>query len=702
MNFVFILLFVILKPLFATYELSYSNLLGHCPFIHTDEFSFNGLAKMIKSQIEVKIEHNENCRAPLLQISNGLELIETLYATKIDPSLRNRIESEVFSNELVNLELSLLKSVESDPDYAYKKGRRDQLNEYLIENKIDRLFQSDYQRNNIKNQLQTNAFQYLAQIFSGISSLPIECIDQLGGWSQLTPIFSHTTAAMAGIAGFGDAGVIGSGFVVLNTLMQIFTNHSGKQALNDLIAQSNSEILACTYFTAKNAACSLRDAYAIAKDTQEIRRIIYKEYDQLPEQVKEYEKYFQALRTKEEADEIFQVIAQMGSSLSLNTDTIKEYLTALKVNPVFLRTTIPILENLESPSESDKLKIQKWLDFLDSQGVTLRKYDMYGSPLPLIEMYKNNIEEIEKGIALIQAMEEKIREQKSFVDLKNKLSSSTQVKKRVRELLTYFSENLEDVFKSMGQKVPLDSSGAIRTALEILEKLHTFLEVQYDLHHDNPQEDYENRVNLKGAELFRAMSRGVVAQLNRQSVFTIGAKVSDRFSWAFKSIEKIFLERDILNKLNPNYVSFSDYKNKKALENQVIQNYELFMGSGKVNRANKYETIMKSFKKTFQTELATMVEDSLKLNSQILFDLDDITAAHYCALFSDFLYKDFKSIVVECRKRFQNLDIISINQEIKLPIKWGDPCFYSDYWKLEKTNRNLFWRELDLRPVSAE
>src|SRR6185436_4536100 len=113
---------------------------------------------------------------------------------------------------------------------------------------------------------------------------------------------------------------------------------------------------------------------------------------------------------------------------------------------------------------------------------------------------------------------------------------------------------------------------------------------------------YAANLNEAGKNLFLAMARGAIAQINNQSVLTLGSKVTDKFRRALDIIENRFLLDDILSG-NTGPGTYTQFKRDRSVLFSVIQNYDQYSTTGVVFRAEKLQTALESLEKGFGKEI---------------------------------------------------------------------------------------------------
>ena len=224
-------------------------------------------------------------------------------------------------------------------------------------------------------------------------------------------------------------------------------------------------------------------------------------------------------------------------------------------------------------------------------------------------------------------------------------------------------------------------------------------------------ENYTKELNRRGKKLFEVMSEGSVAQVSQQTILTIGAKVQDRLLRVFRLIESEFMNKEILDYQDYNYIEkdvikYSEYRRDKLLLIKVANNYLTFTANATTFRAEDVEMAIKSIEKGFTKEITRMIKDSLKTKSSFYPSLEDETASHLCALFSftlkkkGFLSFSSRKVFKSCKKRFKDLSLIKIVQPNKLAIEWEDPCFYSKYWRIVSAQKGIYEKMLDVGFIS--
>ena len=111
---------------------------------------------------------------------------------------------------------------------------------------------------------------------------------------------------------------------------------------------------------------------------------------------------------------------------------------------------------------------------------------------------------------------------------------------------------------------------------------------------------------------------------------------------------------------------------------------------------------VQALEKAFTKEITGMIKSSLKTKSSFYPSLEDETASHLCALFSfslskkGFLSFSSRKVFKRCKRNFKTLSLVKIITPQNLKIKWEDPCFYSNYWRIVSAQKGIYEKMLDI------
>lgn len=686
----------------GSYKLSDSLLTATCPFHHTDSYALelNRLHSVIEQQLKLKIDGHARCDRAFTDVSQSLDVINGLFDRRVNPTLREDIEKEVLAKQVDQLKLDLMLQLPGSQSFFEAESQLRRLQEELFRSDINKRAGESLFVETRKNESLRSLFNHTNNIMMSLSSMPAECIDRLGGWHQVLPTILDSISTMSGLSGFAYSAAIGGGLKILSSLALLLKDIKVKTALKDLITHKNSKILACLYYSVQFTACEYRRALKISKQKEKIIDIINQKYSD--EQSKIFDEFFYLADRSKDLESIFFEIASMGSAITLDVNLIGGYFIARKASPETLLEPSDIGPPPSADDNSDSAEVarQAWLIKVRTRGISFRQTTSSGIK-PLKDQVDEALLDIAKKISDIKAVEELLTSTRSFVDLRHELDTNPNLLGLVQRFKAFFERVLE------GEVVQTSGRGVVASAQIVLLELEHFLNLKYD-HYCNTKEKltvdnykqkmeaYTSEVNKRGRKLFNVMSRGAVAQINRQSVLSIGATVQKRINRAFRLIEDEFLRAELRSPSNNTKVRFSDYKRDKSIMMQVINNYQNFNASKQTFRSEDVEVLLSSIEKGFASEIKDMVARSLKTEARFYPELEGKTAAHLCALFSLTLRKEGisniggRKLFRKCRKRFKKLDMLKILKPSKLPIQWDEPCYYSRYRNLMITQNSIY------------
>jgi hypothetical protein len=103
--------------------------------------------------------------------------------------------------------------------------------------------------------------------------------------------------------------------------------------------------------------------------------------------------------------------------------------------------------------------------------------------------------------------------------------------------------------------------------------------------------------------------------------------------------------------------------------------------------------------KGFKRDIIKLVTKSMDATSDTLPELQGITAAQMCALFTPFLREESPSTFRRCQANYKKLELNPIMREVNRPtemmIDYNDNCFYNNYKREERGQRRLFEKLID-------
>jgi hypothetical protein len=682
----------------SAYELNQSALLGQCPLIHTDEFSFNGISNTVKAFLEKAITANQECQAPLNALSGSLSQINLLLTKNISPEQYDKISRELKIKELLKLEMELMTLTPTDYRYQIMASRIDSLRSEVLDHDISATYSEKYFTESSDNALLGDALGRMNEGMMAIANLPAICADQIGGLKQILPAMAAAAASVSGLDMFGGQALVGAALSLVSNLVSMLQDMNKKSALSALIKQNNSEILACTYFVNKHTACELKRALKFSKMPSKTLDQFRARFPK--ENVKEYDDFLFHNKLKNEFQEAFEVVGN-NSAISIDVDLISQYLEAIRASPEKIKITIPAADAKDE-------EISSWLIAIKAKGIEVSSRNRgNGMPLSIKDQYTEAVNDIERKIATKVSVGAILKNRSSYVDLKHALEVNGNTKEKAGKMKRYFDQQLNNplLLKSIGTLLEgkkimdafvelLSIEATNKSGVVATENIQIYIDAC-----EGSKDMYSCTVNEAGNHFFKIMAENAIAQINSQTVLAIASKIQDRIDRVFRLIENSYLKQDLEGMPAP-VVRFSDYKREKALEFQFKFNRADFIGSKLTGRDTKFEEINKALRVGFRTEILESIEAALNTKSEILSDAEGVTAAHYCAIYADLLKADdsrySRRLLNTCKERFKTLELAANITPSDLPIQWDDPCFYSDYHRLENSLRDLQIQQKDI------
>jgi hypothetical protein len=693
----FAVLSILARDSGAAPHLPLNSTLFDCPFNHLeDPYNFDGLLSAVKALVESKLEHNRRCQAPFNQLLSNITTASTYYSS-LDPNEQQRVFKDVYSRYRSELELQLANlEVKGQANGAQGDLIRQTLSTVdgsLRDNQISLASTSKSFADSRENLFRSQLYGSLNQLLQTLQGSSSECIEAVGGWSSLMPSLLGIASLATGYGTFGNQAVVGSAVQLAANLTNLFKDRKAKKALGELSVVENEKVLACTYYAIRYSSCEYRRAFLLSRDTQEIKRIIERRFS--PEKQGEFERLSYSFEKLPFFRGIFDAIAVMGAPLTLDTNLLKAYLDALRADPE--RIAIP-------PPAATDIEKKKWLIDVKSRGIIFAETDMFGVQKSVEEQYQSAIIDITNKKATIRSVEAIITEKRSFEDLRHKLDDD--FSSAIVEVGT-IRDFLGGLIEGDHPRVPVRTQGSVYVFNDLLLKLEAFLAVNRNITCDSTETPgpadigcYTRKVNDAGRQLFQAMARGAIAQVNEQSVLTLGVKSTDRMLRALSVVENQFLLEDLLmNRKGED--SYSQYRRDRAVLFNLTENYRLYSGEGVTGVAEKAQGALVGFEVGFEKEILEMVSRSFDIKSEVIPELNGKTAAHYCSLFASSLNKSAKGkrLLEKCRRYASHLEQVELISNGPIPIDFGNLCFYPDYIRTIKMQKTLLDRYLHLERV---
>jgi len=710
---VFLLLYA--RPVLsqADYELSDSVLLQECPFSHGDSYNADSLLNLVKAQLETKLSGNQRCTANMNQLVQDLGVISN-YFSQVDPNIRNKVQHDFYSRQLIELQLHLkkleLEGKQDSQDYLDVKSNISTLESNLKQNELDSLYNTESFSASEEATFRQKLFQHINNVVLTLGAADAGCIQHLGGWQQVLPPLIGTAALASGFGVFASQNIVGAVLQIAANLSTLLQNREVKKAINSIVELHNYEILACTYFSITNLTCEYGRALRLSNEKDDLLNLIQSHYHS--GFTGEFEQYFNLLEQTSGFANLFTAIASMGSPVTLNLSLIYSYFQAL--------ATTADLPDPPPSSASDSEKKQ-WLISIEARGINdyvSASITPGGgqSVVTLDDKIRAALNDIKDKKATKDAIEENLRTTRSFVDLRHQLDAfSNHFILQVDELSNFFRKYL---IRSSGAKVKNDAAevpdeelGSLYAILQILDRVHDFLVISptaFKMDTETGQLEYEKAINKEGLALFTAMAHGAVAQLSQQSLLSLASKVQERLSRAFQIVENAYVDRDLRLETPPE-ASFSQFNRDRSLKFHILDNFEQFTGAGTTFREEKFEQARSSFEQGFHDEILEMVGLAMRTRSQRIPELNGSTAPHLCSLFSSALSHDRvrgpfgigepkgKLLMSICRKNFDKLELVKYLTPVSVQIDYSNPCFYSEYVRTFEMQKVLLERYKQLK-----
>jgi hypothetical protein len=673
------------------YQLKYSDLLRNCGFIHRDEFSLESFQQLVQSQLEARVEGDNACQASYRALNTNLTNMLAVVNQQVDERDARALYGEVYGDYVVSLqtELALLdpQAAGSAARAAVLQSQIQAMNANLLDNRYSsRLYDRTGQRTRVELG-QQQIYNHLSGVVQGLSQLPAGCVEKVGGWQQVLPVILNVASFIGVATGQWYLPAAAAGVQVGVDVATMLSQAGPKNALRSAVSQRNNQILACTYQAMTHHACELRRAATSVQDTPRVEAILANRF--APGLEGEYERFHRMLQSVPRVREIIGKIAAMGSAVTLDVELIARYFRAVKVRP--REISVP---PVNSPSDV----LQRWFNDLGNRGIEIPTNAPMGGPVYSPEqrhamaviMIKNYIETIDLVVGIIQ-------ETRSFRDLRDELVlTAHQLPAELRAMRAYLT-----TFPSQrlaGPSLPSEYTDIMVNSIRMLDRIIAFVTVTQTA--PETHAEYLARVNLAGQELFTELSDGTVAQITSQTVLLIPDTAFARFERAFRSIELYYLSRDLDERNNPQHPPYITYIVNKAMQMRVRTLYRSLSGSGQAFRLEGFEGTKTAFEDGFKTEIRRMVDNALESRSAILGSTHrGRTAAHLCALFSDHLWRNERSLYRRCQRAHRTLPLYAIlrgeHRPSEMRINYSDPCFYNAYKREEYAQGLLFDKLLD-------
>lgn len=695
------------SELWASYELEKLPSYLSCPFQHSDTYAndMSRLHLIIKQQIKTKIDGNSKCNSLFNNVSQSFDNINTLFSYRGSRALYEELKEEVLSKQIIQLKLNQIIQDPSDASYAAIEEKIIKLEDQIYSNEIEKIYNQDIFTENKVNSALKDTFSHFSSVINSLSTADPECISQLGGWRQVLPTLLNSMSSLSGLSGYAYSALVGSGLKVLSSLTFLFQDYSAKKALKEIIQYQNNKILACLYFSVQHTACEYRRALGYSEQEEKIKDIINQKYTD--SQTKLYDEFFMLVEHSYDFEKVFFDIATMGSAVTLDVNLISRYFIARRANPETILNsddlgTPPPYEDV-SP-EAEELR-QSWLIAVKTRGINFAQRTNMGLKT-LRDQAKEALADISAKIADIKSVEKILIGTRSFVDLKHELDTNPRLIYKINKYIQYFKKVLNN------EIIQTKKKGIVAAALRVLMALEQFVSFNYEgfIHGNESMISYGNRldtqvelyikeINKRGKRVFSVMSEGAVAQVSKQTILTVGTTVQDRIIRVFRLIEEEFINRELYpdesSPQDPKPVKYSEYKRDKMMLIKVAQNYLAFSANARTFRIEDVELAKKSIEKSFGKEIYSMTKKALKDRSSDLFPtLEGETASHLCALFSSSLVGSKKfggtRLLRVCKKYSKPLGLVKIFKSKNLQIRWDDPCYYSNYWRIVSAQKAIF------------
>jgi len=675
---ILVALFILSGNAHADVELPLGNLSG-CPFVHGDPYDLSPLLETLKAQLAAQLDNRNSCKQAIQSIVSNLSPLQDFYKT-ISPATKQRITKSIYANALVGLSERKL-ALEASGDFAsleYQSvaGQISSITSSELANEIDleslKTINDQNTEAYYRNQLALYITNTLNAYNSTVRTNP-QCIGSLGGWGTALSAVMGGFSVATGLGVNPSAQIIGAAVGAATQLITLLQDSKVRSAYNDLVRLKNQKTLACTYYSIKKASCEYRRAFRLSQDVSKLQQFLRNRFDAT--RIGEYERYFVNRGRIKRFGEVFALIAQMGSPLTLDQTLLNSYLAAKAVD----------FKNLGNPPDataSDDV-IKGWLLRARAYGVSFSEinYNNGGVIIPIRDQLKTAKDDIAAKKATILSAETLIRANLSFLDLRRSLSSEfPNIRMNANEAKTYLT-----LMKDSPLVIDTDK-GTIDAAISLVGKLQDFLDVAIS-NGGVPNATYEDDVVAKGGAIFEELAKGSVAQLTKQSVLALGGKGIDRLGWAFGVIRNAFLNRDLDQHLPPEE-RFAEYQRNRDALADVIGNYQAFSGAGTTFRNEEFGKIVSSFESGFRKEMLQSLELALSGDDAIP-ELKSDTAAHLCAMYYPSLetmsrhglFGDNRpaKILSECKEKFKKLPTNRLISDEDFTIDYSDDCTYFTY-----------------------
>jgi hypothetical protein len=653
----------------GSYELPRNIANNSCPFITTKEsLRFDSILIQIRSQLDAKIQGQENCQAQQRALYDSISNINDYYAD-LDSELTARRTAEIYQTYLNDMQAQLIDLQANQPNNQQGISLL-QSGIYGIQSQVRNLsIQGQVTQDLSKRRLQQQVLSQLNNAFQSLQRMDARCVEASGGWqNMLSPLLS-TAALSSGYSVLGGQVLASSILQLTNSMVAVLTNRTAKKAFESILRLQNEKVLACSYFSILHASCEIKRAHKLADQSiDEIRRITARSYR--ADISKDWQDTLELLAKTDKFEAIFNSIATQGSSLSLETDQVAKYFAALKID-------FESLKPYPDVQDPDELKIVKWLNRADRAGVRFpNTNNSNGQPYSTREKLAFALTSIKNNELVIENVQATLAENKSFEGLKNQLMSEHVDIKRL-------STRTRDFLLRMAAQLPRTDQGSLRLTAQTLDRLVTFLDIGVD---DSASlEEYLKQLSDAGGELFKSIAQGSVAQISLQQILALGNKSQERLLSSFRSIEN-FLNQNDIDQNTPFEKSFAAFKQEQTLFYQLANIYNDLKGTATIDLHREIGTSFQAFEMGFEKEIQKLLEVRLKAK--------DPSAAHYCSLFSGFLNRESgknKSLLDACKQNFQSMPIHTLNYESTEKINYNNSCSYDEYIRKSRTYQLLDW-----------
>lgn len=673
------------------YQLKYSDLLRNCGFIHRDEFSLESFQQLVQSQLEARVEGDNACQASYRALNTNLTNMLTVVNQQVSERDARTLYGEVYGDYVVSLqtELALLdpQAAASPARAAALQAQIEAMNANLLDNRYNsRLYDRTGQRTRVELG-QQQLYTHLSGVVQGLSQLPAGCVEKVGGWRQVLPVILNVASFIGVATGQWYLPAAAAGVQVGVDVATMLSQAGPKNALRSVVSARNDQILACTYQAMTHHACELHRAATSVQDTPRVEAILANRFS--PGVEGEYERFHRMLQSVPRVRDIIGKVAAMGSAVTLDVELIARYFAAVKVRPFEI-----------NPPRRDASNdvLLRWFNDLGNRGLEVPTNAPMGGqvydPQQRYDIAVALLANLRGTITMVVAI---IQETRSFRDLRDELVLTShqlpQELRAMRAFLTAFPAQ-----RIVGSPLPPEYSDLMVNSIRMLDRMIAFVTVTQTAPETHPE--YLARVDRAGQDLFTELSDGTVAQITSQTVLLIPDTAFARFERAFRSIELYYLNRDLDERNNPQYPPYITYIVNKAMQMRVRTLYRSLSGSGQAFRLEGFEATKTAFEDGFKGEIRRMVDNALESRSAILGSTHrGRTAAHLCALFSDHLWRNERSLYRRCQRAHRTLPLYAIlrgeHRPSEMRINYSDPCFYNAYKREEYAQGLLFDKLLD-------